>query len=86
MSKRKITKLNQLKFEPFDKYGEPIKGWSWHNISFDKVIQKDQLQNGSVPLVIFTDPTIESEMQIALEGLADHPEVLNSKIIRIEDL
>ena len=57
-----------------------------HNISFDKVIQKDQLQNGSVPLVIFTDPTIESEMQIALEGLADHPEVLNSKIIRIEDL
>ena len=36
MSKRKITKLNQLKFEPFDKYGEPIKGWSWHKISFDE--------------------------------------------------
>ena len=36
MGKRKITKFNQLKFEPFDKYGEPIKGWSWHKISFDE--------------------------------------------------
>ena len=36
MDKRKITKLNNLKFEPFDKYGKPIKGWSWHKISFDK--------------------------------------------------
>ena len=36
MDKRKITKLNNLKFEPFDKYGDPIKGWSWHKISFDE--------------------------------------------------
>ena len=36
MGKRKITKLNQLCFEPFDKYGETIKGWSWHKISFDE--------------------------------------------------
>ena len=36
MNKRKITQLNNLNFEPFDKYGVPIKGWSWHNISFDK--------------------------------------------------
>ena len=36
MSKRKITKLNQLKFKPFNKYGAPIKGWSWHKISFNK--------------------------------------------------
>ena len=36
MDKRKITKLDQLKFEPFDKYGEPIKGWSWHKISFNE--------------------------------------------------
>ena len=35
MDKRKITKLHNLKFEPFDKYGDPIKGWSWHKISFD---------------------------------------------------
>ena len=36
MSKRKITNLDNLKFEPFDKYGKPIKGWSWHKISFDE--------------------------------------------------
>ena len=36
MDKRKITKLNYLQFKPFDKYGKPIKGWTWHNISFDK--------------------------------------------------
>ena len=35
MNKRKITKLNNLKFEPFNKYGETIKGWSWHKISFN---------------------------------------------------
>ena len=36
MNKRKITKLNHLKFEPFDKYGKAIKGWFWHKISFDE--------------------------------------------------
>ena len=36
MGKRKITKLNQLKFKPFNRYGYPIKGWSWHKISFNK--------------------------------------------------
>ena len=36
MNKRKITKLDNLKFEPFNKYGEPIKGWSWHKISFNE--------------------------------------------------
>ena len=36
MGKRKITKLNNLKFKPFNKYGKKIKGWSWHKISFDK--------------------------------------------------
>tara|TARA_E500000331_G_scaffold351564_1_gene398489 strand:- start:1401 stop:1754 length:354 start_codon:yes stop_codon:yes gene_type:complete len=36
MNKRKITKLNKIKFVPFDKYGEIIKGWSWHKISFNK--------------------------------------------------
>ena len=55
-------------------------------IGFDKVIQKDQLGNGDVPVVIFTDPVIEKDMQIALQGLKNHPEILNSKIIRIEDL
>ena len=36
MDKRKITKLDNLKFEPFDKYGKPIVGWTWHKISFDE--------------------------------------------------
>ena len=36
MNKRKITSLDHLKFEPFDKYGEPTKGWTWHKISFDE--------------------------------------------------
>ena len=36
MNKRKITKLKNLKFKPFNKYGKSIKGWSWHKISFDK--------------------------------------------------
>ena len=36
MNKRKITKLKNLNFEPFNKYGEPIKGWQWHKISFDE--------------------------------------------------
>ena len=36
MNKRKIINTNHLKFKPFDKYGKPINGWTWHNISFDK--------------------------------------------------
>ena len=57
-----------------------------HAIGVDKIIQKDQLDNSSVPVVIFTDPIIESEMQIALQDLENYPVILNSKIIRIEDL
>jgi len=56
-----------------------------HKISFDKVIQKDQLDNGNVPMVIFTDPVIESEMQIALKDLKSNSVIHYSKIIRIED-
>jgi homoserine dehydrogenase len=55
-------------------------------IGFDKVIQKDQLDNGNVPVVIFTDPIVENDMQTALQDLKNHPVILNSKIIRIEDL
>ena len=36
MVKRKITNLKKLKFKPFKKYGAPIKGWTWHDVSFDK--------------------------------------------------
>ena len=56
------------------------------NIGFDKVIQKDQLDNNNVPVVIFTDSIVENEMQTALQDLKNHPVILNSKIIRIEEL
>ena len=36
MSKRKITDILNLKFEPFDRYGSVIPGMSWHKISFNK--------------------------------------------------
>jgi hypothetical protein len=36
-------------------------------------------------MVIFTDPVIESEMQIALKDLKSNSVIHNSKIIRIED-
>ena len=56
------------------------------SIGFDKVIQKDQLGNGNVPVVIFTDPIVENEMQTALQDLKNNPVILSSKIIRIEGL
>ena len=36
MTKRKITNLYNVKFDPFDNYGSPITGMSWHKISYDK--------------------------------------------------
>ena len=36
MSERFVNNINNLKFEPFDNYGEPVKGMSWHKISYDK--------------------------------------------------
>ena len=36
MKNRKITKLDDLYFKPFDKYGKIIKGWTWHKISFNE--------------------------------------------------
>ena len=36
MTKRQITDINNLKFEPFDNYGKVIPGMSWHKISYDK--------------------------------------------------
>ena len=38
MSKRKITDPFNVKFEPFDNYGSPIKGMSWHKITYNKKI------------------------------------------------
>ena len=36
MSKRKITDLYNLKFQPFDNYGAVIPGMSWCKISYDR--------------------------------------------------
>ena len=36
MSKRKIINPLNVKFEPFDNYGAPIPGMSWHKISYNK--------------------------------------------------
>ena len=38
MSKRTITNPLNVKFEPFDNYGSPIPGMSWHKISYNKKI------------------------------------------------
>ena len=36
MNERFVNNINNLKFEPFDNYGEPVKGMSWYKISYDK--------------------------------------------------
>ena len=36
MNKRKVTNPINVKFEPFDNYGSPIPGMSWHRITYDK--------------------------------------------------
>ena len=36
MSKRYINNLSKLNFKPFDNYGEPVEGMSWHKISYEK--------------------------------------------------
>ena len=38
MSKRKITNPLNVKFEPFDNYGTPIPGMSWHKISYNQKV------------------------------------------------
>ena len=57
-----------------------------HGISLEKVIQKDQLKNGYVPVVIITDNIVEKEMQTVMSDFLDQDVVLEAKIIRIEDL
>jgi len=36
MNRRVYTNLQNLKFEPFDNYGQPVEGMSWHKISYNK--------------------------------------------------
>ena len=39
MIKRKITNLYNVEFVPFDNYGSPVPGMSWHKISYDKKME-----------------------------------------------
>ena len=36
MPNRQITKIDKVKFKPFDNYGKKIPGMSWHKISYSK--------------------------------------------------
>ena len=36
MSERFIKNISDLEFIPFDNYGKPVEGMSWHKISYDK--------------------------------------------------
>ncbi|MDB2651931.1 cupin domain-containing protein [Candidatus Pelagibacter bacterium] len=36
MSERFIKNINDLSFEPFDNYGKPVEGMSWHKLSYDR--------------------------------------------------
>ena len=50
MSERFVNNINNLKFEPFDNYGAPVEGMSWHKISYDKKkwwIWNVHIKNGS---------------------------------------
>ena len=37
MKKRFIKNIKDLEFNPFDNYGQPVKGMSWHKLSYDKL-------------------------------------------------
>ena len=36
MKKRTVTKISDIKFEPFDNYGPVIPGMNWHRITYNK--------------------------------------------------
>ena len=58
--------------------------FSDNKISIDKIVQKDHLPDGKVPVVVFTDQIKESQMQKALENFSAQSEIHSAKIIRIE--
>ena len=49
MSKRKITDPFNVKFKPFDNYGTPIPGMSWHKITYNK-------ENGQGTYILKMEP------------------------------
>ena len=76
MSKRKITNSLNVKFEPFDNYGVPIAGMSWHKISYNE-------KTGQGSYILKMEPGAKSlphkhinyEEFLMLDGeLIDHPD------------
>ena len=53
MKRRIITNPLSLEFEPFDNYGKPIEGMSWHKISYEK-------EKGQGSYILKMDPGAKS--------------------------
>ena len=58
MIKRKITNLYDVKFVPFDNYGTPVPGMSWHKIS------KKKKNGGQGTYLLKMDPNAKSLLHI----------------------
>jgi len=81
VSKRKITNPLNVKFEPFDNYGVPITGMSWHKISYNE-------KTGQGSYILKMEPGAKSlphkhinyEEFLILEGeLIDHDDKIFKK-------
>ena len=55
MNKRKITNPFNVKFEPFDNYGSPIPGMSWHKVTYSK-------KNGQGTYILKMGPGAKSKL------------------------
>ena len=53
MKNRTITKVSNVKFEPFDNYGPVIPGMSWHKITYNK-------ETGQGTYILKMDPGAKS--------------------------
>ena len=53
MKQRKITDLYNVKFEPFDNYGQAVHGMSWHKITYNK-------ESGQGTYILKMDPGAKS--------------------------
>ena len=84
MNKRKITDPFNVKFEPFDNYGVPIPGMSWHKITYNK-------KTGQGTYILKMEPGAKSKLHehtnfeefIMLEGELVDPD---NKIFKKGDL
>ena len=84
MNKRKVTDPFNVTFEPFDNYGLPIPGMSWHRITYNK-------KTGQGTYILKMEPGAKSKLHehvnfeefIILDGeLIDH----DNKILKKGDV